>query len=1018
VTQSATSASPREVAEAVRVAATAKDRATLARWARAGAPDPWLVVDALDAAGALDAAETFAAAVVGDGAAMLQAYVAGRRRGAPDDAALRARFDAAAQAADAGAPPAEVLGWLDGVAPAPETALGVVVAGLRLDALLRAGRRLEVVTVGDATATAASHLGWARAEAAALRDAATVAQATGDARTALRLLRRLQLLDERLGASGAATLTAIGVAQAALGDVPAARASLERALSVAKAQGETGAYATALGNLADLHFRLGDYPRAVRMHRDALAARRDVGDRFGVVRSLDHLAGVQAALGSWAKAFELAEQAQTEARAIGDDLGVAIAKSSLGNFHAKLGQYSEAATLHAEALAAFRRLEARGAALGALSSLGVVHLKSGDLEQAVTDFDEVVVQAEALGDPARVAEGRRYRGMTFQALGDVKKAAAEFEAAIAGFDAAQDRRGAAATVADLARLRLEAGEILPARRLADRAVREAERMRADPLLASALAVRAQTRIAAGDPDAALEIARQGAQVVDRLFTGLGAAQAAAARETVAPVFEVGALAAVRVADANELAYFVESGRAGALMETLGVRERVQRTAVPEALRREREALRDVEKAAAAVYAATLAGDDFVATRRALAELDGVRARGLELGERIERATKRDEAWDHRGATLEEIQGALTPGEAFVAYVLTHPDAAALVVTPTTARVARLGLTEEVVAACEAMLVSDPEVDATGDLARLEELVVTPLGLGAEITTLLLSPEGPLCYVPFSPLLRGRDVVYVPSGTTLVYLMESREEAGRHVLALGDPDYGTGRVSKAGQVFGATRDGSSDAPPEPALAPPPEPPTARIARGGRLVPLPETRIEAKAVGDQVLLGAEASETGLRRALATRPRWKALHVACHGLVDRDRPELSALALTPSAEDDGFWTAAEVVSTSVPADVVVLSACETGTGKVRRGEGLSGLMRAFLAAGAPRVVCSLWKVDDEATRALMVRFYELWNPKDGSEPLTASQALRAAQESVRADPRWRHPYFWAAWVLWGLP
>ena len=91
-----------------------------------------------------------------------------------------------------------------------------------------------------------------------------------------------------------------------------------------------------------------------------------------------------------------------------------------------------------------------------------------------------------------------------------------------------------------------------------------------------------------------------------------------------------------------------------------------------------------------------------------------------------------------------------------------------------------------------------------------------------------------------------------------------------------------------------------------------------------------------------------------------------MACHGLVDRDRPELSALALTPSDADDGFLTAVEVVAMPVPADIVVLSACETGTGKVRRGEGLSGLMRAFLAAGSPRVVCSLWKVDDEATRA----------------------------------------------------
>ncbi len=537
-------------------------------------------------------------------------------------------------------------------------------------------------------------------------------------------------------------------------------------------------------------------------------------------------------------------------------------------------------------------------------------------------------------------------------------------------------------------------------------------MRADPLLASALAVKARTRIAAGDPDAAIEIAKSGAAVVDRLFTGLGAAQAGAARETVAPVFEVGALAAVRVADATELSYFVESGRAGALMETLGVRERVQRAAVPPSLLAEREALRATEKAAATAYAATLAGDDLAATRRARSELDAVRAKGLDLAARIERSTKREESWDHRGATLEEIQGHLSPGEAFVAFVLPNPDAAALVVTAGSARVVRLGLTSDVVAACEALHASDPDEDASAALAHLEEVVVKPLGLGADITTLLLSPEGPLCYVPFSALMRGRDVVFVPSGTTFTYLLDSREPPGTQVLALGDPDYVSGGSSAAGAVFGATRDGV------PAPAPAPVPTPQPDVRGGRLVPLPETRVEAKAVGDVLLLGREATEAGLRHAIATRPRWKAVHVACHGLVDRDRPELSALALTPSDADDGFLTAMEVVAMSVPADLVVLSACETGTGKVRRGEGLSGLMRGFLAAGAPRVVCSLWKVDDEATRALMIRFYELWNPKDGSAPMGASLALRAAQERVRADPRWKHPYYWAAWVLWGLP
>lgn len=94
-------------------------------------------------------------------------------------------------------------------------------------------------------------------------------------------------------------------------------------------------------------------------------------------------------------------------------------------------------------------------------------------------------------------------------------------------------------------------------------------------------------------------------------------------------------------------------------------------------------------------------------------------------------------------------------------------------------------------------------------------------------------------------------------------------------------------------------------------------------------------------------------------------------------------------------------------------MLSACEAGRGKVVRSEGIVGLTRAFMFAGSPRAPCSLWKVDDEATAALMRRFYALWSPKDGTQGLPADEALRAAQEHVRSVERWRHPYDWAAWV-----
>jgi CHAT domain-containing protein len=298
------------------------------------------------------------------------------------------------------------------------------------------------------------------------------------------------------------------------------------------------------------------------------------------------------------------------------------------------------------------------------------------------------------------------------------------------------------------------------------------------------------------------------------------------------------------------------------------------------------------------------------------------------------------------------------------------------------------------AACERFR---PEKRGSGfeaDRDALRRRVVDPLGLGNEVRRVLVSPDGALCYVPFPLLDPARDVVFVPSGTVYVRLAERGAGRGDGVLALGDPDY---------------------------AARPPSPGALVLRSGASLAPLPATRDEAKAVGDVVLLGSEATEAGLRSALPGRPRWRGVHLACHGLVDTARPSLSALALTPTDADDGLLTALDVFQLDVGADLVVLSACETARGAVVRGEGLVGLTRAFLSAGASRVLSALWKVDDDATQALMRRFYALWNPRDGSPALPAGEALRRAQDFVRTHPdhpSWRHPAHWAAWVLWGLP
>ena len=147
-----------------------------------------------------------------------------------------------------------------------------------------------------------------------------------------------------------------------------------------------------------------------------------------------------------------------------------------------------------------------------------------------------------------------------------------------------------------------------------------------------------------------------------------------------------------------------------------------------------------------------------------------------------------------------------------------------------------------------------------------------------------------------------------------------------------------------------------------------------------------------------------------------RYRIVHFSTHGLLDSRHPELSGLVLSLVDEtgrpQEGFLRLHEIYTLRLNADLVVLSACQTGLGKEVRGEGLIGLVRGFMYAGAPRVIATLWDVSDDATAELMRRFYA-GMIGDGMAP---AAALRAAQVWMSQHPRWNAPYYWAGFVLQG--
>jgi CHAT domain-containing protein len=141
----------------------------------------------------------------------------------------------------------------------------------------------------------------------------------------------------------------------------------------------------------------------------------------------------------------------------------------------------------------------------------------------------------------------------------------------------------------------------------------------------------------------------------------------------------------------------------------------------------------------------------------------------------------------------------------------------------------------------------------------------------------------------------------------------------------------------------------------------------------------------------------------------PQASILHFATHGKFNAARPLDSALLLAPGGGENGTLTAGEIFGLALPGSLVVLSACESGLGQLATGDEILGLTRAFMYAGAPQLIATLWEIDDQATSELMDQLYASL----GKEP--APEALRAAQLKVRS--RYPHPFYWAGFVSYGM-
>jgi CHAT domain-containing protein len=331
---------------------------------------------------------------------------------------------------------------------------------------------------------------------------------------------------------------------------------------------------------------------------------------------------------------------------------------------------------------------------------------------------------------------------------------------------------------------------------------------------------------------------------------------------------------------------------------------------------------------------------------------------------------------------------------------------------------------------------------------LSQMLLGPAAQQLEGKRLVIASDGTLNYIPFAvlpeprasvaaktmqPLIVDHELVNLPSASVLAILRsqaEDRKRKTKSVAVLADPVFSTEdeRLLKTRpQRSTKTRLSQAVINGKDAEKPGLPPRLSRFVQdlgldtSFQLDRLPFSRREANAILSVTPPGQGMAALDFRasRATALHPalsEYRIVHFATHGFLDNEHPELSGLVLSLVDENgrrqDGLVELQDIYNLDLPVDLVVLSACKTGLGKQIKGEGLVGLTRGFMHAGATRIVASLWEVDDAGTAELMKRFYKAML-QEGMRP---AAALREAQVEMSKDKRWADPYYWAGFQIQG--
>ncbi|WP_199297723.1 tetratricopeptide repeat protein [Funiculus sociatus] len=823
-----------------------------------------------------------------------------------------------------------------------------------------------------------------------------------------------------------ATLNNIGLVYDDLGEKQKALEFYNQSLPLRRATGDKVGEARTLNNIGRVYSDLGEKQKALEFYNQSLPLRRATGDKVGEGVTLNNIGRVYSDLGEKQKALEFYNQSLPLRRATGDKVGEGVTLNNIGGVYDALGEKQKALEFYNQSLPLRRATGDKAVEARTLNNIGGVYDALGEKQKALEFYNQSLPLSRATGDKAVEARTLNNIGGVYDALGEKQKALEFYNQSLPLSRATGDKAVEGVTLYNVAYLERNRGNLNEAFIQMEAAIEIFEKLR--------------TNVASQQLRASYFATVQNYYkfYIDLLMQ--------LHKQQPSKGFDALALNASERAKARNLLELLTEAN-------VNIRSRGD----SELIKQERtfqQQLNAAEQSRVKLLEGSYNNKQLAEIKKQieslLTELDRVQAQ-VRVKNPAYAAISQPGAFT---LNLQQIQQqVLDDNTLLLEYSLGEERSYLWAVTKTGITSYELPKRADIEATAKEFY--NQLKSETGSLEsgmKLSQILLSPIANQLSNKRLLIVSDGALQSIPFAalpikktspptpplqgegsnhappslqgkgagglgftPLLVQNEIVSLPSASTLGVLrsqLKGRAPAAKTVAVLADPIFTSDdkRLTSQPQQSNTTiaRDAKRSA--------------EEACRTSDLERLEYSSKEAEQILKLVpasqhlqALGSKASH-----ATATSPdlaQYRMVHFATHGCVNEEQPQLSGLVLSlfddkGNPTNNGFLRLHDIYNLNLPAELVVLSACETGLGKDVKGEGLIGLTRGFMYAGAKRVAVSLWRVNDVATSKLMEKYYQQMLDK-GLNPVAA---LRAAQIEMWQTEQWKAPYYWAAFVVQG--